>query len=414
MKTLLRVLALVSLLLLPKLASAQEEIDFQYFYDELAPYGQWTEVEGYGYCWQPDIRDSDWQPYSFGHWASTDDGWLWVSDDSEPWGWIVYHYGRWINFEDRGWFWVPGYTWAPAWVTWRSGDEYCGWAPLPPAIYTGEIGFGWYNFCPVRYIGEPSLRRCIVKRTYNYTFINRTVVIVGGRAHSRGRYYTQGPSVVEINRRADHPVRHYQVNRRTDVSRSGAEHFRPRENGNSMTVYAPTVRREKRNTAAAPSTVAVPVATTPVVNNGNNAYRPPRVSPTTPPSVEPNRWINRAAVSSVYKHEPTPPTPRVSTPQPQQQIAPVSQPIEQRPARMHTPRPEPSAATMPAREPQRHREPSTPATPRPQPQPQQRSERPAASEPQPRPNTPAFTPAPVQGNPGGGGGGHHGESHQRR
>ena len=50
----------------------------------------------------------------------------------EPFGWATYHYGRW-GFSNRvGWFWVPGSRWAPAWVSWRSSNDYLAWAPLPP------------------------------------------------------------------------------------------------------------------------------------------------------------------------------------------------------------------------------------------------------------------------------------------
>ena len=55
---------------------------------------------------------------------------MWVSN--EPFGWATYHYGRW-GFSNRvGWFWVPGNRWAPAWVAWRSSNDYLAWAPLPP------------------------------------------------------------------------------------------------------------------------------------------------------------------------------------------------------------------------------------------------------------------------------------------
>jgi hypothetical protein len=29
--------------------------------------------------------------------------------------------------------WIPGYEWAPAWVSWRYGPSYVAWAPLGPA-----------------------------------------------------------------------------------------------------------------------------------------------------------------------------------------------------------------------------------------------------------------------------------------
>ena len=46
------------------------------------------------------------------------------------------------NLAGTGWVWVPGYTWAPAWVSWRYGDGYAGWAPLPPDSFAGIDYFG--------------------------------------------------------------------------------------------------------------------------------------------------------------------------------------------------------------------------------------------------------------------------------
>jgi hypothetical protein len=42
-----------------------------------------------------------------------------------------------------GWVWVPGYDWAPAWVSWRHADGFAGWAPLPPAARF-EVGVGLF------------------------------------------------------------------------------------------------------------------------------------------------------------------------------------------------------------------------------------------------------------------------------
>ena len=45
---------------------------------------------------------------------------------------------------DRGWFWVPGREWGPAWVSWRTGGDSIGWAPIPPRgstkLSVGEPG----------------------------------------------------------------------------------------------------------------------------------------------------------------------------------------------------------------------------------------------------------------------------------
>ena len=119
-------------------AAAQETIDIDTFYDELAPYGQWVWHPRYGYVWLPETVSANWRPYTVGRWTSTDEyGWYW--DSYEPFAWAVYHYGRWGYDPDYGWFWVPGDTWAPAWVQWRYSDDYVGWAPIGP----GRPGYAY-------------------------------------------------------------------------------------------------------------------------------------------------------------------------------------------------------------------------------------------------------------------------------
>jgi hypothetical protein len=116
-------------------APAQPEINFAYFHDQLAPYGQWVEVPGYGTCWYPAqviAANPDWRPYyDMGHWTYTENGWFWASDYN--WGDIPFHYGRWVMNAQYRWLWVPDYTWGPAWVAWRHAetDGCIGWAPLP-------------------------------------------------------------------------------------------------------------------------------------------------------------------------------------------------------------------------------------------------------------------------------------------
>jgi len=111
--------------------------DMSYFYDRLDPYGNWIYLNPFGYVWTPRHMGYRWRPYSDGYWVWTDYGWTWISD--LEWGDIPFHYGRWGWDNDIGWFWVPGMVWGPAWVTWRSSDQYMGWAPLPPGV---EFRFG--------------------------------------------------------------------------------------------------------------------------------------------------------------------------------------------------------------------------------------------------------------------------------
>lgn len=111
-----------------------------YFQSQLAPYGNWVNMPGYGVCWEPSV-DPGWRPYyDGGHWVYSDQGWYWQSD--YPWGDIAFHYGRWA-YTSVGWIWVPGYDYAPAWVVWRHADDdgYVGWAPLPPGAVLADGGW---------------------------------------------------------------------------------------------------------------------------------------------------------------------------------------------------------------------------------------------------------------------------------
>ena len=169
--------------------SGRADVSINFFYDNLNG-GIWYEVADYGYVWQPDAATNpDWRPYTDGYWAYTDVGWTWVS--YEDFGWAAYHYGRWIRLEDYGWCWVPGYEWGPAWVSWRTGGDYIGWAPLPPAgggeiVYESrpigghvdvEFGIGpaYYNFIDIRFIGEPVLIGHYYPYSQNVVYINNTV-----------------------------------------------------------------------------------------------------------------------------------------------------------------------------------------------------------------------------------------------
>ena len=127
----------------PVPTSPPAEVTVNYFYDTLSPYGTWVQIDGYGRCWRPTVvvYDSDWRPYcDRGHWVYTDCGWYWDSDYS--WG-VAFHYGRWFHHSRFGWCWYPDTVWAPSWVAWRSGGDYCGWAPLPP-FAEFRPGFGFY------------------------------------------------------------------------------------------------------------------------------------------------------------------------------------------------------------------------------------------------------------------------------
>ena len=132
---------------------------------QLDPYGSWADDPTYGRVWLPHntVVGADFAPYvSRGRWAlDENEDWVWVSD--YPFGGVVFHYGRWVWISGRGWAWIPGLRYAPAWVAWRvptSSYAYVGWAPLPPTyVWFGGsalvYGYGplypWV-FCPSDYV----------------------------------------------------------------------------------------------------------------------------------------------------------------------------------------------------------------------------------------------------------------------
>lgn len=142
---------------------------------ELAPYGAWVDDPTYGRVWIPsaDVVGTNFSPYvTAGHWA-LDEGsqWIWVSD--YPFGRVVFHYGRWIWISGRGWAWVPGLQYAPAWVTWRvpvDSYAYVGWAPIPPSyVWFGGVSIWWgyplyypWVFCPSAYVFYPHVHHYVV------------------------------------------------------------------------------------------------------------------------------------------------------------------------------------------------------------------------------------------------------------
>lgn len=164
----------------PEVVEIHAESDF---YEPLQPYGRWIDVLGYGRCWAPARVDPDWRPYTDGHWQRTDAGWYWVSD--EPWGWATCHYGRWHRDDISGWVWIPQTQWAPAWVAWREGGGYTGWAPLPPEARFGPGGTleirnedlepRSFVFVDQRRMLEPQRHQTVIVN--NTTIINRTVNI---------------------------------------------------------------------------------------------------------------------------------------------------------------------------------------------------------------------------------------------
>jgi hypothetical protein len=151
----------------------QDPTALQDFHPALDAHGSWVDDPNYGTIWVPNAGEvgADFTPYvGAGHWVYGDD-YLWVSD--YDWGWAPFHYGRWVAMDGR-WGWIPGREYAPAWVSWRTGEPgyaYVGWAPAPPAyIWRGgvaiTVGFSppapRFVFCAHGDLFSPAPARAVI------------------------------------------------------------------------------------------------------------------------------------------------------------------------------------------------------------------------------------------------------------
>ncbi|MGV3704618.1 MAG: DUF6600 domain-containing protein [Arcticibacter sp.] len=217
-------------------------VSFQTFYDELAPYGQWINYQDQGRVWVPDVEEG-FQPYgTSGHWVVTEYGNTWVSD--YDWGWAPFHYGRWLFDDYYGWIWVPGSEWGPAWVNWRSGGGYYGWAPLGPGLDINiniNIPLSRWIFVPQRYITHRSVYSYCLPRTRYSNVYGHTTVINNIYVRDNRRYFA-GPRRGEMERVTRgripvHQVRTADRPGRTVADRGSVRVYRPevvgRNNGSS-------------------------------------------------------------------------------------------------------------------------------------------------------------------------------------
>jgi len=186
---------------LPTAPIGSEVPDVTIFYDRLEPYGRWYDDPEYGYVFSPDR--ADYVPYANGYWGNTDYGFTWISYD--PFGWATDHYGRWL-WRDR-WVWRPDTRWGPAWVQWRTGDRYVGWAPMGYDYESYVPDYAW-RFVPAPYLTSRDLSRHYARSNFRgYLGDTRPVY----RYHRyRDRSWVAGPGD-DYLRRQRVPIRRERV-----------------------------------------------------------------------------------------------------------------------------------------------------------------------------------------------------------
>ena len=193
--------------------------EYGFFYTNLAPYGTWMEINDGLVVWRPTDIQEGWAPYRDGRWIWTGDGWYW--DSYEPFGYIVFHYGRWYYDDYYGWLWVPDNEWAPAWVDWRYDSDYIGWAPLPPyAVFTINIGVHYTNdyyvpynnwhFVKYRYFCDPYVYKYYAAPKYRHNIYNRTKYR-NNYGYRDGRVVNNGVDINYVRERTGQNIKQHDI-----------------------------------------------------------------------------------------------------------------------------------------------------------------------------------------------------------
>lgn len=242
------------------------EVSFGIFYNALAPYGRWINNREFGLVWIPDVG-SNFHPYlTNGYWVMTDYGNTWVSDFE--WGWAPFHYGRWYYDDIYGWVWIPGYEWAPAWVVWRNGGGFYGWAPLGPHVQLSvhiQLPSLYWVFLPGKYLYHPHMHKYY--KPYTPAIYNHTTIINNIHIHNNNKYYS-GPAPRDYRKETGYNVKIHQV---TNASRPG----RSTVSNRSVSLYRPEISKngntDKTISRSVPSRNSDRSTTTNRVETGRSA-----------------------------------------------------------------------------------------------------------------------------------------------
>jgi hypothetical protein len=175
---------------------------------------------------------------------------MWISQD--PWGGIPYHYGRWAYDAYYGWLWVPGddEVWAPAWVAWRYGGGYVGWAPLPPDVgwqsgvglsvsvsdLDQRIGRDSWCFAPTQNFGTTRLSASVLPPSRNLTLISLTLNVTRYEVFN-SRPAERGLSLDILERDTGRKFQRYQVMDSSSPATRRGSGIR----GQTIQVYRPPV-----------------------------------------------------------------------------------------------------------------------------------------------------------------------------
>ena len=269
-------------------------VDYDYFYKELSPHGEWIEVSAKDmgidikpntaendaasrllseilgvktvyaqtgeqlfnlFVWRPAnelakdmIEESEvkeYTPYANGQWVYSDQGWYFKANT--PQEDLTTHYGRWTQDENLGWVWLPGKTYSPAWVDWRQNDDYVAWAPIPPATYIEndavnvkeQINENRYTIVEKKSMMEPS----VYKYRYQYVENKNKIMIkemkkIDGVMIKEKTVINKGPDVTDIEKKTGKKIEVVKINKVEKKEDSGVK-------DNTINVYHPEFKKVK-------------------------------------------------------------------------------------------------------------------------------------------------------------------------
>jgi Family of unknown function (DUF6600) len=297
-------------------AQPTSQVDAVSFQQALAPYGEWADNQQYGRVWIPTAaRDPAWQPYTAGQWVYTDEyGWYFVGE--EPFAWIVYHYGRWIADQTDGWIWIPDDVWGPAWVAWRQGDGFLGWAPLPPDTgYDIDTVPDTWIFVETAAFVRPDIRSyCFPRHEARERFYSSRFEDRARRREGSPIGHDAGIQPAIVGGATGHPLRPYEVRPqlfpgtagfiggRRVFGRNDADPSRPHREIALERQVEPTAPIHENETL--PQLERQPQAA-PGINRAEPAAGPPaiRTGPMTTPVVPPPNERPQAAPAPVIRQE---------------------------------------------------------------------------------------------------------------
>jgi hypothetical protein len=256
------------------LAAQAQDASIKVFYEALSPFGQWMYDKNYGYVWTP--SDKKLRPYyTNGTWVMTEHGSTWVSN--YPWGWAPFHYGRWVYDSFYHWVWIPGTTWAPAWVVWRTSGEYVGWTPITPGTTISAAGGpsyyvpdDWWVFVPRKYFLNRDFQTHISPARNNPDLLKKISVNTTTRtASSYENSYFTGPQADQFARTG--------LNAPLYATKQMPKPGKSALSNNELSLYMPAVEKWEKGNEPKPAkftNAAYPIGKISALGSSANASQP--------------------------------------------------------------------------------------------------------------------------------------------